>query len=151
MYPLYSYIYSAIRPLFVTDSSLCSSKPAPVLEQELEQLKRIVDAKFPGYDSEDPLDLGEACWLAHWFPAEEWSQVTYAKLALWNTTRRQEKSAYIRSCIVCYIVCYIVCTFWQEMPNAVLGFLHDVPLGLMKNVVCNPWTVPEGKGSHEDA
>ena len=55
-------------------SAVCRDA-APVLEQETAELKRIIDHKFPHYDSDDPLDLGEACWLAHWFPEEEWSQV----------------------------------------------------------------------------
>ena len=53
----------------------CSADSAPVLEQEIAELQRIIDHKSPQYDSDDPLDLGEACWLAHWFPEEEWSQV----------------------------------------------------------------------------
>lgn len=48
-----------------------------MLQQETRELKRIVDAKYQSYDSEDPLDLGEACWLAHWYPEEEWSQARF--------------------------------------------------------------------------
>lgn len=55
---------------------MCSAGAPAVLEAETAELKRIVDAKYPNYYSEDPLDLGEACWLAHWFPQEEWSQVS---------------------------------------------------------------------------
>lgn len=53
----------------------CSVGAAQILERETEELKRIVDAKYPTYDSDNPLDLGEACWLAQWFPEEEWSHV----------------------------------------------------------------------------
>lgn len=31
--------------------------------------------KVPSYCSSDPLDLGEALWLAHWFPDEPWAQL----------------------------------------------------------------------------
>ena len=51
-----------------------------VLETETTELKRIIEAKYPSYDSDDPLDLGEACWLAHWFPEEDWSQVSLCDL-----------------------------------------------------------------------
>ena len=54
----------------------CSTDSSPVLEQEIAELQRIIDHKFPQYDNDDPLDLGEACWLAHWFPEEEWSQAS---------------------------------------------------------------------------
>ena len=62
-------------PTYIEDTAVCSAEAAPVLEQETAELSRIIDHKFPQYESDDPLDLGEAFWLAHWFPEEEWSQV----------------------------------------------------------------------------
>ena len=46
-------------------------------------------SKYQQYFSEDPLDLGEALWIAHWYPNEEWaSAVTNTSLAaleeLWD-------------------------------------------------------------------
>ena len=55
---------------------MCSAGAPAVLQTETAELKRIIEAKYPSYCSDDPLDLGEACWLAHWFPQEEWSQVS---------------------------------------------------------------------------
>jgi len=44
-----------------------------VLREEIEEMKRIVDAKWQRYASDDPLDLGEALWIAHWYPTEAWA------------------------------------------------------------------------------
>jgi hypothetical protein len=46
-----------------------------VLEDEINDMKKIINAKFKGYSSDDPLDLGEALWITHWYPDEEWSQL----------------------------------------------------------------------------
>lgn len=37
------------------------------LSKEIAIFKQMVDAKVPLYDSHDALDLGEACWLSHWY------------------------------------------------------------------------------------
>ena len=41
----------------------------------------MVDAKWPQYSSSDPLDLGEALWVAHWaLPrGERWAQTVTAR------------------------------------------------------------------------
>jgi hypothetical protein len=39
--------------------------PLP-LQRQVEELGEMVRARYKGFDSEDPLDLGEALWLAHW-------------------------------------------------------------------------------------
>src|SRR5690606_19766859 len=51
-----------------------SESPESTLVDEIADLKSIVDAKYETYQSNDPLDLGESLWLAHWFPEEEWSR-----------------------------------------------------------------------------
>jgi len=45
-----------------------SSTPedSSILSQEEADFREMVDAKWPRYHSMDPLDLGEALWLAHW-------------------------------------------------------------------------------------
>ncbi|KAF8247131.1 hypothetical protein K440DRAFT_654902 [Wilcoxina mikolae CBS 423.85] len=43
------------------------------LEQEIAEYKKIVDAKWRSYHSDDPLDLGMTLWTAHWkYREEEW-------------------------------------------------------------------------------
>jgi hypothetical protein len=44
------------------------------LETEIEEYKKIVDASWAAYDSEDPLDLGMTLWTAHWRLEEEWAR-----------------------------------------------------------------------------
>jgi hypothetical protein len=44
-----------------------------ILKQEISEFARIVESKYESYDSDDPLDLGEALWISHFFPNEEWS------------------------------------------------------------------------------
>eukprot|EP01083_Nonionella_stella_P085597 237391_1 len=44
-----------------------------ILKDEIADLKKIVDLKWQHYRSTDPLDLGEALWICHWFPDEEWA------------------------------------------------------------------------------
>ena len=65
----------------------CSADAAPVLEQETAELKRIVEAKYPDYDSEaslgSSLDLGEACCPAHWYPAEPGEPGSIACNSMW--------------------------------------------------------------------
>eukprot|EP00250_Pteridium_aquilinum_P013006 c21074_g1_i1 orf=99-1172(+) len=38
-----------------------------VLNMEIAQMRRMVQAKYNLYTSRDPLDLGEALWICHWF------------------------------------------------------------------------------------
>jgi hypothetical protein len=45
-----------------------------ILKEEIADMKKIVDSKFQTYQSHDPLDLGEALWIAHWFQDETWAQ-----------------------------------------------------------------------------
>jgi hypothetical protein len=50
-------------------------KDPAVLADEVRDMEKMVKNKFKRYSSNDPLDLGEALWISHWFPEEEWSQV----------------------------------------------------------------------------
>jgi len=43
------------------------------LKEEIEDYEKIVRAKWRGYGSQDPLDLGMTLWTAHWFAGEEWA------------------------------------------------------------------------------
>lgn len=51
-----------------------------VLEREIGEYKKIVDRKWKGYGSDDPLDLGMTMWTTHFFgkgsddETEEWSR-----------------------------------------------------------------------------
>jgi len=49
-----------------------SDSPAS-LNKEISDMARMVKAKYQRYRSTDPLDLGEALWICHWYPDEEWS------------------------------------------------------------------------------
>lgn len=44
------------------------------LEQEISDMKTMVEKKYSSYRSSDPLDLGEALWITHWFPNETWAE-----------------------------------------------------------------------------
>ncbi len=44
-----------------------------VLEREIHDMRQMVDTKYPHYASNDPLDLGEALWISHWYHDEIWS------------------------------------------------------------------------------
>lgn len=50
-----------------------------VLEQEIVEMKSMVDQKYKRYRSSDPLDLGEALWITHWYPNEEWAKTVTSK------------------------------------------------------------------------
>jgi len=50
-----------------------------ILAQEIEDMTKMVNSKYLFYRSDDPLDLGEALWLAHFFPEEEWSKALTAR------------------------------------------------------------------------
>jgi len=59
---------------FVTYRLLAeASKDPNVLEKEINDMKSMVMAKYSHYQSFDALDLGEALWLSHWYPNEQWS------------------------------------------------------------------------------
>lgn len=45
-----------------------------VLKDELAEFKIMVERKYQSFDSFDPLDLGEALWLAHW-SNDSWADV----------------------------------------------------------------------------
>jgi len=44
-----------------------------VLEKEIADMYKMVYNKYKKYKSNDPLDLGEALWITHWYPGEEWA------------------------------------------------------------------------------
>jgi len=50
-----------------------------VLSKEIKEMTKMVQSKYLFYRSDDPLDLGEALWLAHFFPEEEWSKALTAR------------------------------------------------------------------------
>jgi len=50
-----------------------SSANRGILDKEIADMKSMVDVKYPYYSSNDPLDLGEAMWIAHWYYDEPWS------------------------------------------------------------------------------
>jgi len=45
------------------------------LVKEIADMERMVKEKYRSFTTSDPLDLGEALWISHWFPEEEWSKV----------------------------------------------------------------------------
>jgi hypothetical protein len=47
----------------------------PVLEREIADMQRLVDRRATALTmSDDALDLGQALWLASWFPDENWAR-----------------------------------------------------------------------------
>ncbi|KZF19261.1 hypothetical protein L228DRAFT_241921 [Xylona heveae TC161] len=56
---------------FVVFSLLRQVAASNILEKEIGEYKRIVDTKWKGYSSDDPLDLGMTLWTAHWFKGEQ--------------------------------------------------------------------------------
>jgi len=56
-----------------------ASPNSQVLTQEIADMTKMVNSKYLFYRSDDPLDLGEALWLAHFFPSEEWSKALSAR------------------------------------------------------------------------
>jgi hypothetical protein len=53
-------------------------RDSTVLEEEIADYEKIVNVKWRGYSSTDPLDLGMTLWTAHWFAGEphreEWAE-----------------------------------------------------------------------------
>jgi len=45
-----------------------------VLEKEIAEIYELVKRKWQHYQSDDPLDLGEALWLTHWYADEPWAE-----------------------------------------------------------------------------
>jgi len=45
-----------------------------ILHQEIKDMEKMVNSKYENYSSDDPLDLGEAVWISHWYPDEAWSK-----------------------------------------------------------------------------
>ena len=41
------------------------------LKDQISIFKQMIDRKAKHYDSEDTLDLGEGCWISHWYLGEE--------------------------------------------------------------------------------
>jgi len=58
-----------------------SSANKDELKTEIADFKKIVDSKFHSYRSDDPLDLGEALWISHWYADESWAK-TIATISL---------------------------------------------------------------------
>ena len=50
-----------------------------VLEEEIGWFRKIVDTKWRGYSSSDPLDLGMTLWTLHWVRDEEWAKHMLAR------------------------------------------------------------------------
>jgi hypothetical protein len=70
-----------------------------VLNSEIEELKQFVMAKYSKYSSDDPLDLGEALWIAHFFVEEDWAKyvksVSLASLEfLWRAGYFQQPTSH---------------------------------------------------------
>ena len=57
--PIDGYVIYSLLQRFALDPG--------VLAQEISEYKKIVDAKWRHYQSDDPLDLGMTLWTAHWF------------------------------------------------------------------------------------
>eukprot|EP01121_Diplochlamys_sp_Union-15-3_P010204 TRINITY_DN2845_c0_g3_i2.p1 TRINITY_DN2845_c0_g3~~TRINITY_DN2845_c0_g3_i2.p1 ORF type:complete len:349 (+),score=50.49 TRINITY_DN2845_c0_g3_i2:112-1158(+) len=51
-----------------------SASDPNVLQKELKDMESMVMNKYKRYTSDDPLDLGEALWISHWYPEEDWSK-----------------------------------------------------------------------------
>lgn len=60
---------------YVTYRAVQETAPDPTtLKDQIHTFEQMVMAKYPYYSSNDPLDLGEALWITHFYPTEEWSK-----------------------------------------------------------------------------
>ncbi|EPQ52292.1 hypothetical protein GLOTRDRAFT_47697 [Gloeophyllum trabeum ATCC 11539] len=62
---------------YVVYSLLQKTAGTPVLRGEIEDYRKILETKWRGYGSSDPLDLGMTLWTSHWCvdePGEEWAR-----------------------------------------------------------------------------
>ncbi|KAG8947956.1 hypothetical protein FRC04_010153 [Tulasnella sp. 424] len=67
---------------YVTYKILQKTNGGRGLEEELKSLKKIVDTKWKGYSSNDPLDLGMTLWTVHLIKdeeGEEWAKALARK------------------------------------------------------------------------
>ena len=78
-----------------------------VLQQEIEEYKRILETKWRRYVSDDPLDLGMTMWTAHWFDGKE----------EWATELSRRAAVCLRKCPVLLA--------WTFMNEASLGALVE--------------------------
>jgi hypothetical protein len=59
---------------YVQYALLQKTAGASVLDTEIREYKKMVEAKSQDYYSDDPLDLGMTLWTAHWFEnQDEWA------------------------------------------------------------------------------
>lgn len=56
------------------DTAQVSSSNPSILNSEVSDMQKMVNFKYPYYQSDDPLDLGEALWITHWYPEEPWAK-----------------------------------------------------------------------------
>jgi hypothetical protein len=60
---------------YVTYRALQESASDPnALKAHINTFEKMVMVKYPRYRSNDPLDLGEALWITHFYPNEDWSK-----------------------------------------------------------------------------
>jgi len=60
---------------YVTYRSIQENTTDPdALKNQIRTFEKMVMSKYPRYRSNDPLDLGEALWIAHFYPSEDWSR-----------------------------------------------------------------------------
>jgi hypothetical protein len=64
---------------YVTYRLVRDYEKTDALDAEIEDMKAMVMARYERYSSDDPLDLGEALWISHFFPDEPW-----AKTVAWS-------------------------------------------------------------------
>ncbi len=67
---------------WVTLQLLRNKKDSPELQEAMVPFQMMVDRCIPFFNTSDPLDCGEALWLAHFFPSETWSQVMHDRCLL---------------------------------------------------------------------
>jgi len=84
---------------YVTYRIVQETAKEKILEREIDEMENMVMNKFNGYSSFDALDLGEALWLTHFFPEEEWSKRISSKSltsleTLWSNGEFQDKRAF---------------------------------------------------------
>ena len=58
---------------------LQSLSGATILTQETATFSDMVVQSYQGFSTSDPLDLGEALWLSHFHPEDDWSQIMQAR------------------------------------------------------------------------
>uniref|UniRef100_A0A914VG78 Uncharacterized protein n=1 Tax=Plectus sambesii TaxID=2011161 RepID=A0A914VG78_9BILA len=55
------------------------SQDEQLLRKEIDEMRTLVEARYRHYRTNDTLDAGEALWLSHFYPNEDWAKQLHLK------------------------------------------------------------------------